>query len=123
MHSLTVARTRPELVEHARRLRREESAPEQLLWERLRSRRLLGLKFTRQMAAGPYIADFACREFRLIVEVDGATHSTDAEIAHDHRRDAFLRTAGWKVLRVTNHEVLTAMDDVLETILHHCGKR
>ena len=117
-----MAHTKPKLLAYARILRSEETAAEQLLWGRLRSRRLHGLKFVRQFAAGSYIADFACREHRLIVEVDGATHSTAAETAHDLRRDEMLAGAGWKVLRVSNHEVLTAMDAVLETILMHCAR-
>jgi very-short-patch-repair endonuclease len=117
-----MARTDQDFVDHARSLRKRESAAEQLLWERLRNRRLNGLKFVRQLSTGPFIADFACRDKRLIVEVDGATHSTEKEIAHDRRRDEILIRAGWNVLRVSNHDVLTAMDGVLETILNHCGK-
>jgi very-short-patch-repair endonuclease len=96
--------------------------PNNSLWERLRSRRLHGIKFVRQLAVGPFIADFACRERRLILEVDGATHSTDEEIARDCRRDDILSRASWNVVRVSNHDVLTLMDSVLENILSHCGK-
>ena len=71
----------------------------------------------RQEPVGPYFADFCCREERLIVEVDGATHSTDAERAHDSRREAFLRDLGYRVLRVHNVEVYENLDGSLETIL------
>jgi very-short-patch-repair endonuclease len=116
-----MARTKPELLDRARSLRRQEPAAEQLLWERLRSRRLRDIKFVRQLAVESFIADFACREHHLIVEVDGATHSTAEEIAYDRRRDDVLIHAGWNVLRVSNHDVLTSMDGVLEAILRHCG--
>ena len=53
---------------------------------------------------------------RLIVEVDGDTHSTEAELEHDRRRDQFLRSLGWRVLRVTNEDVFKALDVVMEAI-------
>ncbi|MBB4196927.1 very-short-patch-repair endonuclease [Rhodoblastus sphagnicola] len=80
-------------------------------------RRLAGFKFVRQENIGPYFADFLCREHRLIVEIDGATHSTDDEIASDRRREAFLREKGFRLLRVTNDDVFNNLDGVCETIL------
>ena len=100
-----------------RKLRRDQTSAEQRLWRVMRSRRLGGLKFVRQMAVGPYVADFACRQNGLIVEIDGATHSTDEELAHDARRDAYLRSAGYEILRFRNTEVYEALDLVCEAIL------
>ena len=65
---------------------------------------------------GSYFADFACRSERLIVEVDGATHSTEAEIANDRARTAELGRQGYRILRITNDEVLHGMDEVLTLI-------
>ena len=113
---------KPEQRERARTLRQAETASEQRLWHALRNRKLCGLKFVRQLPIGPYVADFACREERLIVEVDGATHSTEDEVAYDAAREAFLRHKGWHVLRVWNDDVLRRLDGVLETILMHCGR-
>lgn len=107
----------PERTVLSRRLRRDQSSAEQRLWRVMRIRQLGGLKFVRQMAVGPYVADFACRRERLIVEIDGATHSSDAELAYDVRRDAFLRSAGYEVLRFRNTEVYEALDMVCEAIL------
>ena len=103
--------------ERARRLRKSETAAERHLWEYLRSRRLNGLKFVRQLPVDPYIADFACREKHLIVEVDGVTHSTDDELMYDQARTAYLESEGWRVLRVWNNEIFTNREGVLETIL------
>ena len=64
----------------ARRLRKDETLAEKRLWEQLRNRTLDGYKFVRQSPAGPYIADFMCRASKLIVEADGATHATSAEL-------------------------------------------
>lgn len=110
-------------TERARALRVEPPAAEAKLWSRLRARRLNGFKFVRQEPIGPYFADFCCREEMLVVEVDGATHSTDDEIARDARRCSFLRTRGYRMLRVNNGEVYEDMDGVLETILAALEKR
>jgi very-short-patch-repair endonuclease len=107
----------PKRTSRSRTLRRAETAAEKRLWTKLRDRRLGGLKFVRQAPIGPYHADFLCRERQLIVEVDGATHSTDAEIARDARRTAFLESLGYRVLRIQNIEIFENIDDVCETIL------
>jgi very-short-patch-repair endonuclease len=100
----------------ARHLRHDETLAEKRLWAQLRNRQCAGLKFVRQSPAGPYIADFLCREMRFIVEVDGATHSTDAEVARDHARTQHLKHLGYTVFRVQNDEVIHGMDEVLTLI-------
>ena len=97
----------------ARRLRRDSTDAERKLWHRLRARTLAGFKFVRQEAIGPYVADFVCRECRLIVEVDGGQHATDPS---DVARDSFLRHQGCRVLRFWNNDVIGNMAGVLETI-------
>ena len=74
----------------ARVLRRSQTQAEASLWRALRGRGLDGLKFVRQEPIGPYFADFVCRDKRLVVEIDGATHSTDEELRRDSRRTEFL---------------------------------
>ena len=112
-----MARARRKTAGNARALRRQLTPAETLLWAQLRGRRFQSCKFVRQAPIGPYVADFLCRSARLIVEVDGATHATDAEVAHDARRAVFLSAEGYRVLRVNNDEVYSRLDDVLETIL------
>ena len=90
----------------AETLRRNQTEPEQKLWYRVRDQRLAGLKFTRECPVGPFFADFACREARLIVELDGSQH---AENVYDGRRDTFLVEQGYSVLRFWNFEVLQSM--------------
>lgn len=104
-------------VKRARVLRRETSAAERKVWAGLRNRSLGGHKFVRQERIGPYYADFACREARLVVEIDGATHSSEDEIAYDKRREAFLRAQGYRVIRFTNEEVYGHSDSVFDAIL------
>jgi very-short-patch-repair endonuclease len=66
---------------------------------------------------GPYYADIACHHARLIIEADGATHSSDEELAHDDRRDRYLRSRGFRVLRFWNHDFADNAAGVGEAIL------
>jgi very-short-patch-repair endonuclease len=112
MRGLRIVETR-----RSRALRADQTSAEAKLWAKLRNRGLNGFKFSRQVPIGPYFADFCCRERKLIVEVDGATHSTDAERASDAYRTAFLDAQGYSVLRVDNAEVYENLDGILQTIL------
>jgi len=107
--------------QNARRMRRALTEPELKFWNALRAHRLMGLSFRRQMPIGGYIADFACAEHRLIIEIDGATHSLDKQIERDYHRDAALIALGWRVIRFTNDEVLNRMDDVCTHVLRVIG--
>ena len=100
----------------ARNLRKDETLAEKRLWEQLRNRTFDGHKFVRQSPVGPYIADFSCRESRLIVEVDGATHSTPEEVMRDRVRARSLEAEGYQVLRFHNDEIINGMDEVLTII-------
>ncbi|HUG62976.1 MAG TPA: DUF559 domain-containing protein [Methylomirabilota bacterium] len=107
----------PERVRgNARRLRREMTVAEKVLWVKLRDHRYFGTGFRRQAPMGGYIADFVCHEHRLIVELDGGQHSLDDVRAHDEKRDAFLRSIGYRVLRILNEDVMKEMDGVLHRI-------
>ena len=108
-------------TQRARALRRDPPGAERLLWGRLRNRRLAGVKFVRQESIGPYFADFACREVKLVIEIDGATHSTEEEIAHDARRTPFLIDMGYRVLRFTNSRVFENVEAVEMAILAALG--
>jgi len=106
----------------ARELRRESTLAEARLWEQLRAKKLGGFKFLRQCPVGPYFADFLCRSRRLIIEVDGATHSTKNELDHDENRSQFLRAQNYRVFRISNDEVLNGMDEVLTLIRDELGR-
>ncbi|WP_051624530.1 endonuclease domain-containing protein [Hyphomonas oceanitis] len=105
-----------ETRDRARELRRDGSFPERLLWSKLRNRHLGGLKFRRQHPIGPYFADFACEEAKLIIELDGDTHGNPDQQAHDARRTAFLESQDWQVVRIWNSDLLENIDGVLDTI-------
>jgi len=80
----------------------------------LRNRRLTDLKFRRQAPLGPYIADFACFDPKLVIEADGSQH---AGSTRDAARDAWFRARGFTVLRFWNHEVTGNPDAVLDRII------
>ncbi|HEV2511112.1 endonuclease domain-containing protein [Bosea sp. (in: a-proteobacteria)] len=105
----------------ARDQRREPTRTEAAFWQAVRGRRFAGLKFKRQMAIGPFIADFCCFELRLIVELDGEPHKIDDAQKRDRRRDAFLRSEGYRVLRFSNERVLGNLEFVLREIAEHVG--
>jgi len=104
-------------LDQARRLRRTQTHAEARLWSGLRGRRLQNHKFARQYPVGPFTVDFLCREAHLIIEVDGATHSEDHEIAYDQRRSVYLREQGYRIVRVMNDDVYRRFDDVMDMIL------
>ncbi|PCG09850.1 hypothetical protein COA17_06215 [Sphingomonas ginsenosidimutans] len=95
-------------------MRRAMTEPETRLWLALRGRRLDGVKFSRQVVAGPYILDFCARTLKLAIEVDGDTH---ADQSRDDRRTAWLKARGYRVMRFTNADVMMNLDGVLQTIL------
>jgi very-short-patch-repair endonuclease len=101
----------------ARSLREDQTRAEALLWRALRGRGLVGFKFIRQGPIGPYFADFVRRDRMLIVEIDGATHSTDEELRRDAHRTKFLIERGYLVLRIANDDVYRNLEGALETIL------
>jgi very-short-patch-repair endonuclease len=105
-------------ITHARELRKNATDCERLLWQQLRAHRLQGFKFKRQQPLGLYIVDFVCFEARLIIEADGGHHAEQAE--YDNRRDDWLRSQGFTVLRFWNNEILTNIEGVLERILEGC---
>lgn len=90
---------------------------EQKLWARIRRKQLGGFRFRRQHTVGPYIADFACLEAMLIVELDGDQHGQGDAPARDATRDRYLREQGFEVLRFWNNAVYGEIDGVLEAIL------
>jgi len=86
---------------------------EKRLWGSLRASQLDNCKFVRQFPIGPFIVDFACRGAKLVIELDGGQH---AESGGDAERTRMIETFGYHVIRFWNHEVLTNLDGVLETI-------
>jgi very-short-patch-repair endonuclease len=101
-------------IEIARRLRKSMTDAERVLWRWLRSRRIDGWTFRRQEPIDAYIVDFVCFKARLVIEVDGGQHS---ESQADGKRDAYLHSGGFRVLRFWNNEVLSNPEGVQRAIV------
>ncbi len=99
----------------ARQLRQQSTDAERKLWSVLRNHQLAGYKSRRQVPIGNYIVDFVCFEKKLVVEVDGGQHRAQAK--YDDNRTQFLQSAGFRVMRFWNNEVLSETDGVLQAIL------
>lgn len=108
----------PSRVQRAPELRREMTDAERALWRVLRERQVEGRKFRRQVPLGAYVADFACLEAKLVVEVDGGQHG-DARDAH---RDRWLREQGFRVLQFRNNEVAGNLEGVYQRVVDALGE-
>jgi very-short-patch-repair endonuclease len=92
------------------------NATELLVWSRIRGRQLAGWKFRRQHPIGPYVVDFHCPAARLIIEIDGPAPGFGEQWEYDVRRQAWLESERYRVLRVTVEEISRSLDDALATI-------
>ena len=111
--------TAPIVGQRARELRGRMTRAEVILWQHLRAKQMCGLRFRRQEPVGNFVADFYCAPARLVIELDGDSHSERAE--SDAQRDAVLRAEGYVVLRFANEQVSNDLVGVLETIAAHCA--
>ena len=114
------------IIEFVRELRQEQTPAEELLWQRVRGRKLGGLKINRQFpivvpqymhSSNYFVADFYCHEKKLVIELDGEIHLTKRISERDENRTAELKKLGLRVLRIANEEVLKDIDNVLKKIL------
>jgi very-short-patch-repair endonuclease len=100
----------------ARNLRSAQTSAEAKFWQALRNRRLAQWKFRRQHSIGRYIVDFVTLDGKLIVEVDGVTHSEPSELTRDEVRSNALEACGFHIVRVSNTDVYDNLEGVLEMI-------
>lgn len=100
----------------SRRLRESQTSAEAKLWQALRNRQLARWKFRRQHPIDRYVVDFVTLDGKLIIEVDGVTHSTPSELDRDKRRTEVLEACGFLVVRVSNTDVYENLEGVLELI-------
>jgi len=102
------------MIRRARDLRQTGTTPEQLLWLALRNGQIGGLKFRRQHPIGPCVVDFYCHSAGLVVEVDGMSHEN--KIQRDVERTKHIEAQGFRILRVTNEDVMRHLDAVTREI-------
>ena len=109
------------LRSNARALRKNSTEAERILWSELRDHRLNGASFRRQVPIATYIADFVCHAAKLVIELDGGQHFSNAQEAADIRRSAIIEAKGFRVLRFSNYDVTNNRAGVLETIATAIG--
>jgi len=102
-----------------RYLRINQTKSEIVLWNLLR-RKSLRYRFRKQFQIGYYFVDFYCHKLKLIVELDGGVHLEEFQQKHDRKRDKWLVSMGYIVLRFTNEELLFDQDSVMGRIEHKC---
>ena len=100
----------------ARKLRRQMSPPEVLLWDRLRGSKL-GFKVRRQHPIGPYVADFFVRDAGLVIEIDGGAHDFGDRPSRDAARNRFMDERSYRVIRILASDVMQNLDGVLRFIV------
>ena len=105
-------RAKPVTLETARILRKRMTNCEFLLWEKLKVKQILGLRFRSQHPIDIFIADFYCHAARLVVEIDGEIH--EGQIEYDDGREAEIEEYGIKIIRFTNNEILNELDIVID---------
>lgn len=115
-------RYRPSLQSDATSMRKQPSRAERALWDLLRNRRFEGYKFRRQHQIGSYIADFACIKAKLIVEADGPSHTLLDQLEHDRIRTEHLNSLGWRLLRLSNGEILSDESSTIRKIQDALGE-
>jgi very-short-patch-repair endonuclease len=109
-------RVSKKLMEYARKNRRKLTYFEKHFWEMVRDRRYKGLKFRRQHVLEPYIADFYCSDLKLVIELDGPIHHSEASLLYDQRRDDFMRSNGYTVLRFSNEMLIEETERIFDEI-------
>ena len=108
-----------ELREASRKLRRNMTNAERLLWSKLKGKQLRSLQFNRQKPIGNYIVDFYCLKARLVIEIDGGQHYSYDGKQKDSVRDDYMVQHGLRVLRFSNRDIFENIDGVVETIYRH----
>ena len=108
-------------LEFARQMRRRMTTAEEVLWERVRNRKLGGFKIRRQAIVCGFIPDFYCPEAKLIIEVDGDIHLVEEVARRDVLRERILRAEGYDVIRFTNLAVLLQTESVCTQLLERLG--
>ncbi|WEI17350.1 endonuclease domain-containing protein [Acinetobacter proteolyticus] len=104
------------LKQPSRDLRKNMTDAEQLLWQRIRRKQILGLQFYRQKPILNFIVDFYCPAVNLVIECDGGQHYTEFGLEADQNRDHTLNELGLITLRFSNHQILTEIDAVIAQI-------
>ena len=104
------------LKKYSRRLRKEMTDAERLLWSKIRGKQVKGFQVYRQKPIGRFVVDFYCPKSKLVIELDGGQHYSEVIQAKDESRDRYMESVGLKVLRFSDTEVFENLPGVIEEI-------
>ena len=105
-----------EAIDFARNQRRTSNEFAATVWQWIRNRQIYGAKFRREFPIPPYTVDFCCVDQKLIIEIDGEAHVSEAGIQHDRVRDQFLTSLGYKILRIPGYEAIREDGNAIDRI-------
>jgi len=114
---------KPHIFEKAKMLRKNMTKAEEILWNQLRRKKLLGLRFRPQHPIDIFIADFYCHTVKLVIEVDGGIHKSSEQKEYDLGREGELENWGIRVIRFTNGEIENNIKQVLKRTEQICEER
>ena len=107
------------LKNHSRRLRKEMTEAEKLLWSKIRAKQIKGFQVYRQKPIGRFIVDFYCPKAKLVIELDGGQHYSEPMRVKDQIRDRYMESIGLKVLRFSDSDLFENLTGVLQKIWSH----
>ncbi len=110
----------PEIFEKAKYLRKNMTSAERILWEHLKGKKMLNLRFRPQHPIYKFIADFYCHPLKIIIEIDGGIHHSNDQHKYDIDREDEIRNWGIKIIRFNNEEIVNNLDNVLNKIKEVC---
>jgi len=114
---------KPHIFEKAKALRNNMTNSELTLWEKLKGKQMLGLRFRPQHPIDIFIADFYCHPIKMEIENDSGIHKTSDQKEYDIGRTAELNYWGIEVIRFTNEEIENKINQVIKGIEQTCIKR
>jgi very-short-patch-repair endonuclease len=114
---------KPIIFERAKTMRENMTQAEKAVWELLKEKKMLGLRFKPQHPIDIFIADFYCHPLKLVIEIDGGIHKSNDQRRHDIGREAELEHWGIKVIRFTNDEVKDDIAHIQNEIERICTER
>ena len=104
------------LKQRASDLRKNQTLPEKLLWEKLRNKQFYWYKFIRQKMLWFFIADFYCSKLKLVIEIDWDSHYTENALVYDEERSQILKWLWLKIIRYTNDKIMKNIEWVIEDL-------
>ena len=112
----------PDALDKARKLRREMTLPEVLLWNHLRGKPM-GVKFRKQHPIDQYVVDFYCATKRIAIEIDGIAHDMGDAVKHDAARSLRLQPIGVEIVRIPAGDVLHDVEGTADAIIRLCADK